>query len=160
MRPRLISPSEDPVVASNWRALTHRTLFRIDSSRGDLPRQVVSGAIQQLAFLLSSCGVGEYIGNAQNIHNYAADKFGSLFSTARKLNKMIGEDVVSGDLVVTAIGAGYPFDSEHMEDAYARGGAKRGQRAVICSVGLGLCERSGAKGGKVLLKSKVALREL
>jgi hypothetical protein len=52
------------------------------------------------------------------------------------------------------------FDGEQMEDAYAWGGMKPDQRAVICTTDLGLCERKAAKGGKVLLKPKVALRNL
>jgi len=112
--------------------------------------------VWQLAQLLSSCGVGEPVGNANNIHKYAADKLRSLSTAARRLNRMIGEDIVSSDLMVTVIGGGHLFDGEHMEDAYARG-VKYPRRAVICTTDLGLRER---KGGKILLKPKVALRNL
>lgn len=152
-------PSEDRTVASNWRALTRRTLSNIDSGRKDLPRQIVSNMIHQLAELLSSCGVGEPVDNAHNIHKYAADKLGSLFTAARRLNKMIGENVVSDDLMVTVIDGGHSFDGEHMEDAYPWDGVKHVRRAVICTTNLGLCEGKGANGvRKVLLKPKVALR--
>jgi len=113
--------------------------------------------IEQLAQLLSSCGVGEPVSNANNIHKYAADKLGSLFTAARRLNKMIGENIISDDLMVTVIGGGHLFDGGDMEDAYARGELKCIRRAVICTTDLGLRERNG---GKVFLKPKVALRNL
>jgi len=159
MRAHFNPPSEHRTVASNWRALTRRTLFNIDSSQQDLPHLVVNSLIEQLAGLLSSCGVGEPADNTDNIRKYAADKLGSLFTAARKLNKMIGENVVSDDLMVIVIGEGHLFDGEHMEDAYARGGVKPNQRVVICTTDLGLCERKRAGGEKILLKSKVVLRD-
>ena len=152
-------PSENHTVASNWRVLTRRALGDMDSSQKDLPCRIVNDMIEQLASLLSSHGVGEPLDNAHNIHKYAADKFGALFATARRLGKTIGENIISNDLMLTAIDGGYLFDGEYMEDAYARGGVKSGQRTVICTTDLGLCERKGVMGVKVLLKPKVALRE-
>lgn len=110
-----------------------------------------------MAFHLYSCGVGEASENTLKIGKYAADKLKSLFVTARKLSKMIGENVVSDDLAVTIIGAGHLFNCEHMEDAYPWDRAKPGQRVVICTTDLGLCERKGAREEKVLLKPKVVL---
>lgn len=161
MRPYPIRPpSEDRTVASNWRALTRRTLRNIDSSREDLQRQIILGVIEHLAELISSCGVGEAPDNAYQIYKHAADKLGSLFTAAQKLNKMIGESVVSDDLMVSVIGGGHPFDGEHMEDAYAQGKGNPIQCAVVCTTDLGLCEMDGLRAGKVLLKPKVALRSL
>ena len=161
MRPYLIyPPSEDRAVASNWRALTRRTLSNMDSSKEDLPRQILNAMIKQLAEIISFCGVGELAGNSSNVHQYAAGKLGSLIAAARKLNRMIGENVVSEDLMVTVIPGGRVFDGEQMEDAYARSGTKPDQRAVICTTDLGLCEGKAVKGGKVLVKPKVALRSL
>ncbi|KAF9783707.1 hypothetical protein BJ322DRAFT_1007687 [Thelephora terrestris] len=152
-----VRETEEPTVASNWRALTRRTLFNMDLSRSDLPSQIVNGAIEQLAFLLSSCGAGGFPENAHNIHKHAAGKLASLFVAARKLNKVVGENVVSGDLVVTLISGRCPFDADYMEAPYARGGAKPGQGYVICTTDLGLCERKGTKAEKILLKPKVTL---
>lgn len=132
----------------------------MDSSRGDLPHQIVNEMIGQLAGLLSTRGVGEFVDNTNNIRQHAADKLGSLYAAARKLNKMIGENIVSDDLTVTAINGGCLFDGEYMEDAYARGGVKPARRTVICTTDLGLCESRGAKGAKILLKPKVAVRNL
>ena len=112
-----------------------------------------------MASLLSYCGVGEPFSNANNIHEHAADKFGSLFTAARKLNKMIGENIVSGDLEVAIIGGGHSFNSDFMEEAYAYGGAKLGPCPVIYTTHLGLCERK-SKEVKVWLKPKVVLRGL
>lgn len=153
----IYAPLEDPAVASNWRALTRRTLFNMDLSRSDLPCQIIRATVEQLASLLSSCGAGGFAENTHNIHKHAAEKLGSLFIAARKLNKMVGEKIVSGDLVVTVIGGGCSFDADHMEDKYARGGVKLGQRAVICTTDLGLCERKGMKAEKILLKPRVLL---
>jgi len=154
------SSSEDRTVASNWRVLTRRTLSHGDSSHEDLPSKIVGGMVNQLAGLLSSCGVGNSVDNVNNIQRYAAEKLEALFTTSRKLNKMIGENIVSEDLVVNVIPEGTIFDGERMEDAYVRGGPKPSKRAVICTMDLGLCERKGTKGvGKVFLKPKVALRD-
>jgi hypothetical protein len=132
----------------------------MDSSHEDLPYQIVSGMVRELVELLSSCGAGKSTDNSNKIHKYAGDRLGSLFAAARKLNRMIGENVVSDDLKVTVIRGGEMFDFEQMEDAYAWGGIKSDQRVVICTTDLGLCERNAARGGKMLLKPKVALRNL
>jgi hypothetical protein len=111
-----------------------------------------------LALQLSYCGIGEPFYNGQTIHKYAADKFGSLFATARKLNKMMGENIVSGDLEVAIVGGGYPFNSEDMEEAYTSGAVEVGQRTVVCTTSLGLGEKkSGALN--MILKPKVVLRD-
>ena len=132
----------------------------MDSSQVDLPRQIVNDMIKHLAEHFSACGVGEPANNVNNIHKYARDKLGSLFTAAQKLNKMIGENVVSDDLMVTVVGGGELFDGGRMEDAYARRGMEPVQRFVFCTTDLGLCERKGGAGAKTLLKPKVALRNL
>lgn len=130
----------------------------MDSSSDDLLRKLVNGMIKQLAELLAFCGIGDPVGNVNIIHTHAAEKLGAFFTTARNLNKMIGENVISEDLTVSVIRGGTIFDGERMEDAYARTGSESGQRAVICTTDLGLCERRETKGaGKVLLKPKVVL---
>lgn len=161
MRLHLISPPlEDHTVASNWRVLTRRTIAHMDSNYDDLPRKIVNGVIKQLAELLSSCGVGGPVDNADIIRKQGAEKLEALFTAAQKLNKMIGENVVSEDLMVSFIRGGTMFDGGRMEDAYARAGSKPDQRAVICTTDLGLCERKKTKGvRKMLLKPKVALRD-
>jgi hypothetical protein len=111
-----------------------------------------------LASHLSSCGVGEFFENAQSIHKHSVEKFGLLFAAARKINKMLGEDIVSEDLEVAIVDGGYPFDNEHMEEEYSWGGTKPGQSAVACTTGLGLYERK-SRGQKMLLKPKVVLRD-
>jgi len=116
--------------------------------------------VSQLAELLSSCGVGHPVDNVNTVHRHAAEKLGALFTASRKLNKMIGENIVSEDLMVTFIPGDTMFDSERMEDAHVRGGSKPSQRAVICTTDLGLCDGKETKGvGKVFLKPKVALRD-
>lgn len=115
--------------------------------------------VGQLASLLAYCGVGEHSHNAQTIHQHAADKFESLFAAARKLSKMIGEDIVSGDLAVVIIAGGLPFNGEDMEEAYTLAGTKFVPRAVTCTTSLGLCERK-SKELKMWLKPKVVLRDL
>ena len=146
---------ENHTVASNWRILTRRTLNNVYSKQEDLPRQMVDDMIDQLAGLLSSCGIGQFSYNAHSIRGCAVDKLGSLSTAARRLNKMIGENVVSHDLMVTAIDGGDLFNAEYMEDAYARSRAKPAQHTVICTTDLGLCEKRGVRGVKIFLKPKV-----
>jgi len=132
----------------------------MDSNYDDLPRKIVSGMIKQLAELLSSCGVGGPVDNADVIRKQGAEKLEALFTAAQKLNRMIGENFVSEDLMVSVIRGGTMFDGERMENAYARAGSKPGQRTVICTTDLGLCERKKAKGvRKMLIKPKVVLRD-
>jgi len=153
--------TEDHAVARNWRALTHRTIRLMDSRCEDLPRQIVGRMIKRLGELLASCGVGDSAENTKNIHQCAAERLEAFFVTAQKLNKMIGEDVVSEDLKVVVIQGGAMFDGQYMEDAYAPGGVKSVKRAVICTTDLGLCSRHGTNGvEKMLLKPKVALRDI
>jgi hypothetical protein len=114
---------------------------------------VVDEAVERLASLLFSCGVGGFNENVQTIRRHTAEKLGSLFTAARKLNKMTGEDVISEDLMVTVVGGNYLFHGEHMEDAYPGIGVKTGGR-VVCTTDLGLYDR---RGGKMLLKPKVLI---
>lgn len=117
--------------------------------------------IKRLGELLASCGVGNPVDNKNNIHKCAAERLEAFFATARKLNRMIGENVVSEDLEVSVIRGGVMFDGEYMENAYARAGAKSVKRAVVCTTDLGLCKRHGPNGVEgVLLKPKVALRDI
>lgn len=115
----------------------------------------------QLANLLSSHGVGDLVHNVNHIQRRGSEKLKTLFIAARKLNKMIGENIVSEDLVVSFVCGGAMFNGEFMEDAYgARAGSNPGQRAVICTTDLGLCERGEGKGvRKILLKPKVVLHD-
>jgi len=162
MRLCLTDPlTEDHAVAGNWRALTHRTIRHINSSREELPRQIVDRMVKKLGELLASCGVGNPTDNTKNIHQCAAERLEAFFITAQKLNKMIGEDVVSEDLKVVIIQGGAMFDGQYMEDAYAQVGVKSAKRAVICTTDLGLCSRHGTNGvEKMLLKPKVTLRDI
>ena len=137
--------------------LTRRTISHMDSSH-DLLRGLVSNVIKELAELLAFCGIGDPVDNAIIVHRCAVEKLEALFAAARKLNTMIGENVVSEDLVVSFIHGGTIFNGELMEDAYARTGSKSGQRAVICTTDVGLHESKERKGAeKVLLKPKVVL---
>ena len=154
-------PSEDRTVASNWRVLTRRTVAHMDSSYNDVPRKITNAVIKNLAELLSSCGVGNPVENKNAIRTQGAEKLEALFTVAQKLNRMIGENIVSEDLTVYVVRGGTMFDGKRMEDAYARAGSKPDQRTVICTTDLGLCERKETGGvGKMLLKPKVVLRNI
>ena len=149
---------EDRTIASNWRVLTRRTISHMDSNLDNTLCKLVNGMIKQLAELLAFCGIGDPVGNASVIHKHAAEKLEALYTTARNLNKMIGENFISEDLTVSVVRGGAIFDGKRMEDAYARIGPESGQRAVICTTDLGLSERREMREtGKVLLKPKVAL---
>ena len=130
----------------------------MDSSHKDLLGEIVYWTVNQLAELLSSCGVGNPVDNTNNIQRYGSEKLKALFTAARNLNRMIGENFVSEDLIVSVIPGGTMFDGEHMEDARARAGSKPDQRTVICTTDMGLWERKQTKGiRKPLLKPKVVL---
>jgi hypothetical protein len=101
------------------------------------------------------------------------DKISLLVSLAIRVNKIIGEDVTSGDFEVLAVPPATAFDGATMEDSYddasspsARGGT---MPKVLCATDLGLRKKTrvGMVGEKekqweikMLLKPKVALESV
>jgi len=129
----------------------------MDLSHENLPRAIANDAVQHLADLLSFRGVGNPIDNVTNIKKHGAEKLETLFTAARKLNTMIGQNIVSEELAVTVVPCGTLFEGEFMEDTHARVGVKPARRTVICTTDLGLWGRKQAKEVmKVLSKPKVA----
>lgn len=99
------------------------------------------------------------------------EKLSFLVSLAMRVNKIVGEDVTSGDFEVLAIPPGTAFDVTTMEDSYDDGGSAKGREdnvsKVLCATDLGLRKktRMGMTGEKqwetkVLLKPKVALESV
>lgn len=100
-----------------------------------------------------------------------AEKLSFLVSLAMRVNKIIGEDVTSGDFEVLAVEPKDAFDVTTMEDSYDDGGSARGKSdnvpKVLCATDLGLRKKTrvGMTGEKqwetkVLLKPKVALESI
>lgn len=100
-----------------------------------------------------------------------AEKLAFLVSLALRVNKIVGEDVTSGDFEVLAVPPGDTFDVIAMEDSYEDGGSVRGRgnntSKVLCATDLGLRKKTrvGMTGEKqweinVLLKPKVALESV
>lgn len=100
-----------------------------------------------------------------------ADKLSFLASLAMRVNKIVGEDVTSGDFEVLAVLPATAFDVTTMEDSYddGRSAKTRGNTVskVLCATDLGLRKktRMGMTGEKqwetkVLLKPKVALESV
>jgi len=87
-----------------------------------------------------------------------------------RVNKIIGEDVTSGDLEILAVPPGTAFDPSSMEDVYNEGALTRsGGTRVLCTTDLGLRKkvRVGTTGERekqwaviILLKPKVALESV
>ncbi|KIJ63517.1 hypothetical protein HYDPIDRAFT_91928, partial [Hydnomerulius pinastri MD-312] len=100
------------------------------------------------------------------------EKISFLVSLAIRVNKIVGEDVTSGDLEVWAVRPATPYDANLMEDSYDDGSSGRGEggRAkVLCATDLGLRKKTrvammGEKEKqweiKMLLKPKVALESV
>ncbi|KIJ63514.1 hypothetical protein HYDPIDRAFT_92172, partial [Hydnomerulius pinastri MD-312] len=100
------------------------------------------------------------------------EKISFLVSLAIRVNKIVGEDVTSGDLEVLAVRSATPYDGSWMEDSYDDGNSERGVGGgakVLCATDLGLRKKTRvAMTGerekqweiKVLLKPKVALESV
>lgn len=100
-----------------------------------------------------------------------AEKLSFLVSLAMRVNKIVGEDVTSGDFEVLAVPPATAFDVAMMEDSYddGRSAKARGSNMskVLCATDLGLRKKTrvGMTGEKqwetmVLLKPKVALESV
>ena len=100
-----------------------------------------------------------------------AEKLSFLVSLAMRVNKIVGEDVTSGDFEVLAVPPATAFDVTTMEDSYddGRSAKARGSNMskVLCATDLGLRKKTrvGMTGEKqwetmVLLKPKVALESV
>lgn len=98
-----------------------------------------------------------------------AEKLSFLASLAMRVNKIVGEDVTSGDFEVLAIPPATAFDVTTMEDSYDDGRSAKANNIskVLCATDLGLRKKTrvGMTGErqwetKVLLKPKVALESI
>lgn len=139
-----------------------------------LTAEITSRIISGLADVLLAAGcTGSTAELTAALAAKFTEKISFLVSLAVRVNKIVGEDVTSGDLEVLAVMPATPFDAASMEDSYDDGtpasSAGGAARRVLCATDLGLRKRTrvamtGEKEKqweiKMLLKPKVALESV
>ncbi|KAI5980574.1 hypothetical protein EDD15DRAFT_2393142 [Pisolithus albus] len=120
-----VRDTEAQAISGRWRALT----------RSNIPRKQPAGCNASQAELVTA------------LSSKFSDKISFLVTLAVRVNKIVGEDVTSGDLEVLATS---------MEDVYNEASSGTGAR-VLCTTDLGLRKRVRLT---TLLKPKVALESV
>ncbi|KAL4068798.1 hypothetical protein V8B97DRAFT_817463 [Scleroderma yunnanense] len=166
-----VRDSEAQAISGRWRALTRANIPQGQRDDLQLSSLLTSKILSGLADILLAAGC-----NASQSELVSAlsvkfgDKVSFLVAQAIRVNKIIGEDVTSGDLEILTIPPATVFDNLSMEDVYNEGVLTHsGGARVLCTTDLGLLKRVrvGTTGEKerqwavtTLLKPKVALESV
>lgn len=149
--------------------MTRARLRQMVHSSTDLPLVLVQYYSGGLADVLNAVGWKGSRTEAYEIFttNFA-ERLTVVIDLALRLNKAIGEDITSGDLIATAIPPDVDFDPSTMEDINAEGSrskpkdGKTRAEGVLCTIGLGLglVKKSGGENiweERTLMKPSVVL---
>jgi len=88
------------------------------------------------------------------------DRMATIGKLAFRLNKAVGEEVISGDLQAVCIPPDTRFDPTTMDDTYAKEPHANNTGLVLCTCGLGLSRYVKVEGTFILLKPKIILDSL
>lgn len=161
--------TEAQAISGRWRALTRGNMPRKQRDEPQLTSLLTTKILSGLVDILLAAGC-----NASQAELVTAlsskfgDKISFLVTLAVRVNKIVGEDVTSGDLEVLAVPPASLFDPASMEDVYNEASSGTGAR-VLCTTDLGLRKRvrvfmTGEKEKQwaltTLLKPKVALESV
>ncbi|KZT05489.1 uncharacterized protein LAESUDRAFT_655737 [Laetiporus sulphureus 93-53] len=125
--------SEDQSVAARWRSLTLRYLPQ-ESADG---KSWMTFFNEELATFLSV--VFNLAGGRGDVPGAARDNIHNIVSTAFELRRMLSDDILGADYVVTLGVTGNSFSSEAMDDAYpTRGRRPKAGTRILCPFELGL----------------------
>ncbi|KAF9236020.1 hypothetical protein BU15DRAFT_50682 [Melanogaster broomeanus] len=169
-----VREKEAQAISGRWRAITRAHVPQTQFDELQLNSQIAAKTISGLSDILLAAGCTASKSDIVSaISSKFRDKISFLVSLAIRVNKIVGEDVTSGNLEVVAVRPETTFDATSMEDSYddgsspqARGGS---MPTVLCATDLGLRKmtRVGMTGEKekqwdikVLLKPKVALKSV
>lgn len=143
------------MVSGRWRALTRIHLQRMLAAEPDLTIYMVDAFVN----IILTAG---WHNDATTLQEYLIETFGDrisrLLNTAKRLNKMIGEEIMHCDLEALYIAPEVTFNNITMEIA---GGVGDEEKMVLCTTDLGLvkAEKRLGKVGEwdeaVLLRPKV-----
>lgn len=158
-----VRETEDQTVSGRWRALTRVHLQRMLAEEPDLTIYMVDAFVN----IILTAG---WHNNAAALQEYLIETFGhmigSVLEKAKKLNKVIGEEIVKCDLEALYIAPDVLFNEMTMEATGHEGDQVEGlsERRVLCTTKLGLvkAEKRSGKVGEweeaVLLKPSVVLQ--
>ncbi|KAG6331425.1 hypothetical protein ID866_7666 [Astraeus odoratus] len=168
-----VRDTEAQAIFGRWRALTRANIPQVAQlDELQLASLLTAKIFSGLADILLVAGC-----NASQSELVAAlsakfnEKVSFLVSLSMRINKIIGEDVTSGDLEILTVPPAATFDSSAMEDVYNEGtpGRPGVGTKVLCTTDLGLRKRVrvAVTGDKekhwaitTLLKPKVALESV
>ncbi|XP_006460489.1 hypothetical protein AGABI2DRAFT_220534 [Agaricus bisporus var. bisporus H97] len=150
-----VREAEEQMVSGRWRALTRIHLQRMLAAEPDLTIYMVDAFVN----IILTAG---WHNDATTLQEYLIETFGDrisrLLNTAKRLNKMIGEEIMHCDLEALYIAPEVTFNNITMEIA---GGVGDEEKMVLCTTDLGLvkAEKRLGKVGEwdeaVLLRPKV-----
>ncbi|EKM81363.1 hypothetical protein AGABI1DRAFT_119811 [Agaricus bisporus var. burnettii JB137-S8] len=150
-----VREAEEQMVSGRWRALTRIHLQRMLAAEPDLTIYMVDAFVN----IILTAG---WHNDATTLQEYLIETFGDrisrLLNTAKRLNKMIGEEIMHCDLEALYIAPEVAFNNITMEIA---GGVGDEEKMVLCTTDLGLvkAEKRLGKVGEwdeaVLLRPKV-----
>ncbi|KZP05602.1 hypothetical protein FIBSPDRAFT_842873 [Athelia psychrophila] len=160
--------SEDQAVAGHWRALSRSHLRHLNTGAKDaLPhiRKIVCSGLADV-LISAKCQI-----NPSGVIEALTGKFGdriyAIIDAALNINRILGEEITSGDFDIVTWQGGVKFDPTAMEDAASDDGSYDEKSIVLCTTEMGLRRESWeVKGGQraqeitLLLKPKVALESV
>ncbi|KAF9218709.1 hypothetical protein BS17DRAFT_719808 [Gyrodon lividus] len=169
-----VRDKEAQAISGRWRALTRAHVPHTQFDELQLTFKIATKMISDLSDILLTAGCTTSKSDiASGLSSKFREKISFLVSLAIRVNKIIGEDVTSGDLEVLVVPPGTAFDGTMMEDSYEDGSSQRARGGrvpkVLCATDLGLRKKTrvGMVGEKekqweitVLLKPKVALESV
>lgn len=164
-----VRDTEAQAISGRWRALTRGNIPRRQRDELQLTSLLTTKILSGLVDILLAAGCNanqpELI---TTLSSKFSDKISFLVTLAVRVNKIVGEDVTSGDLEVLTVPPASLFDPSSMEDVYNEASSRAGAR-VLCTTDLGLRKRvrvstTGEKEKQwavtTLLKPKVALESV
>ncbi|KAG8220565.1 hypothetical protein J3R82DRAFT_3298 [Butyriboletus roseoflavus] len=167
-----VHEKEAQAIAGRWRALTRAHVPSTPFDNSQIAFQIATKIFSGLSDILLTAGCTAPKSDITSaLSSKFAEKLSFLVSLAMRVNKIVGEDVTSGDFEVMAVLPATAFDLMTMDDSYDDGGSAKAREntmsKVLCATDLGLRKKTrvGMTGEKqwetkVLLKPKVALESV
>ncbi|KZP28390.1 hypothetical protein FIBSPDRAFT_729036 [Athelia psychrophila] len=159
--------SEDQAVAGRWRALSRSHLRHLGSVGKDILsdiRKYVCGGLGDI-LIRAKCQLSP-LGAVEALTSKFGDRIYAIIDAALNINRILGEEITSGDFEIVTCPGGVTFDPTWMEDA-AYNSFYDEKSIVLCTTEMGLKRESReVKGGEMakeftlLLKPKVALESV
>ncbi|KZP25911.1 hypothetical protein FIBSPDRAFT_733137 [Athelia psychrophila] len=160
--------SEDQAVAGRWRALSRSHLRHMTTGGRDTLsgiREYICGGLGDI-LVGAKCQLSP-LGVVEVLTGRFGDRIYAIIDAAFNINRILGEEITSGDFEIVTCQGGGTFDPTAMEDAASDVPLHDESGTVLCTTEMGLRRESWeVKGGRrvkeitLLLKPKVALESV